>query len=100
VNAASPRPLRLVVRLTPRGGRDAVEGWAVGEDGRPFLRARVAAPPVDDAANAALVRLIARALRRPASAVRIVAGGHGRVKQLEIEGAAEADLVAAFGAPG
>ncbi|HRD45560.1 MAG TPA: DUF167 domain-containing protein, partial [Caulobacter sp.] len=35
--------MRLAVRLTPRGGRDAVEGWAIGADGRPFLKARVAA---------------------------------------------------------
>jgi hypothetical protein len=93
-------PLRLIVRLTPRGGRDAVEGWARDEDGRPYLKARVAAPPLDGAANEALEKLIAKALRRPRGAVRIVAGTQARVKQLEIDGVADSDLAAAFGAPG
>jgi hypothetical protein len=92
--------VRLIVRLTPRGGRDAVEGWARGADGRPYLKARVAAPPADGEANAALTRLIAKALRRPAGAVRIVAGDQARLKQLEIEGVDEADLIRAFGDPG
>jgi uncharacterized protein YggU (UPF0235/DUF167 family) len=78
-----PAPLRLIVRLTPRGGRDAIEGWA--------------APPLDGAANAALEKLIAKALKCPKSAVRIVAGGQSRVKQLEIDGIAAADLEGAFG---
>ncbi|MFI4976951.1 MAG: DUF167 domain-containing protein [Caulobacterales bacterium] len=90
---------RLTVRLTPRGGRDAVQGWALDQAGRPFLRVRVAAPPVDGAANAALVVLLAKALRRPRSSVRVAAGDAGRVKQIEIDGAAPADLVAAFGEP-
>jgi len=93
----SPMPCRLTVRLTPRGGRDAVEGWARDEAGRPYLKVRVAAPPVDGAANVALEKLIAKALKRPASAVRIVGGDHARLKQLEIEGSDEADLRRAFG---
>ena len=92
-----PQPLRLIVRLTPRGGRDAVEGWARDADGRPYLKARVAAPPLDGAANAALEKLIAKTLKRPKSAVRIVGGEQARVKQLEIDGITQADLDAAFG---
>jgi uncharacterized protein YggU (UPF0235/DUF167 family) len=92
-----PAPLRLIVRLTPRGGRDAIEGWARDADGRSYLKARVAAPPLDGAANAALEKLIAKALKCPKSAVRIVAGGQSRVKQLEIDGIAAADLEGAFG---
>ncbi len=95
-----PSPIRLIVRLTPRGGRDAVEGWARDQDGRPYLKVRVAAPPLDGAANAALERLIAKALKRPKGAVRIVSGEHARLKQLEIDGAAKTDLTEAFGAPG
>ncbi|HEY2112609.1 MAG TPA: DUF167 family protein [Dongiaceae bacterium] len=97
--SATP-PLRLVVRLTPRGGRDAIDGWARDADGRPYLKARVAAPPVDGAANAALERLIAKALNRPRGAVRIVTGEQARLKHLEIDGVAEADLAEAFGVPG
>ena len=95
---AMPPPLRLIVRLTPRGGRDAIDGWARDGAGRLYLKVRVAAPPVDGAANAALEKLIAKALKRPASTVRIVGGDHARLKQLEIEEADEADLRRAFGA--
>ena len=94
-----PPPIRLIVRLTPRGGRDAVDGWARDEAGRLHLKVRVAAPPLEGAANAALERLIAKTLKRPRGAVRIVAGEHARLKQLEIDGATEADLAEAFGPP-
>ncbi len=96
--AAAPHGI-VTVRLTPRGGRDRIDGWAREASGRAYLKVRVAAPPVDGAANAALVRLIARALGRPAGAVRIVAGETARLKQLEIEGVDAADITAAFGAP-
>lgn len=89
--------MRLAVRLTPRGGRDAVEGWATGADGRPFLKARVAAPPVEGEANAALTVLLARALGVSKSSVRIAAGQTGRLKQVEVEGLDSAALAAAFG---
>ncbi len=88
---------RLLVRLTPRGGRDAVEGWASGPDGAPMLKARVAAPPADGAANAALITLMARALRRPKRDIRLVAGAASRLKTLEIEGLSAAELAHAFG---
>ena len=69
------------MRLTPRGGADRIEGVNDG-----VLRARVAAPPVDGAANDALVRLIADALAVSRARVRIVAGASGRRKVIEIEG--------------
>jgi uncharacterized protein YggU (UPF0235/DUF167 family) len=72
---------RLVVRLTPRGGGDRVEG--VGEDGA--LRVRVAAPPVDGAANLALCRLLARDLGVARGAIRVVAGETGRRKVVELD---------------
>ena len=84
--------MRLAVRLTPRGGRDAVEGFAKDEAGRPLLKARVAAPPVEGEANAALLRLIAKSLGLPRSAVRIASGETARVKVLEIDGLDEAEV--------
>ena len=96
---ADKPPLRLTVRLTPRGGRDAVEGWARDENGRPYLKARVTAPPVEGAANAALEKLIAKTLNRPRSAVRIVGGEQARVKQLEIDGIDEVALAGLIGQP-
>lgn len=89
--------MRLAVRLTPRGGRDAVEGWATGADGKAFLKARVAAPPVEGEANAALTALLAKVLRVSKSAVRIAAGDTARLKQVEVEGLDEAALTAALG---
>jgi uncharacterized protein len=90
---------RLAVRLTPRGGRDRIDGWARDGAGRACLKVRVSAPPVDGEANAALIKLIARTLKLPAGAVRIAAGDTARIKQLEIDGADAAVLAAAFGAP-
>ena len=78
--------LRLSVRLTPRGGRDALGGLRRDQAGRAQLLARVAAPPVEGAANAALVRLVAKALGVAKSAVAITSGGTARIKTLEIAG--------------
>jgi uncharacterized protein YggU (UPF0235/DUF167 family) len=94
------KPLRLTVRLTPRGGRDAVEGWIRDADGAPCLKVRVAAPPVDGAANTALERLIAGSLRIAVGAVQIVAGHQGRVKRLEITGVGDEAVAKVFGEPG
>ncbi len=77
---------RIAVRLTPRGGRDRIDGWDKDGDGRPYLKARVSAPPADGEANAALAILLAKTLGVPKSAITIVAGQTARLKQVEIEG--------------
>ena len=74
------------MRLTPRGGRDAIEGVAVLDDGRAVVKARVRAAPDKGAANAALEALIAKALDVPRSAVSVIAGGTSRIKLLTIDG--------------
>ena len=89
---------RLTVRVTPKGGRDAVEGWTQDEAGRPILKLRVSAAPADGAANAAVVALVSKALGVPRSAVRIAAGETARVKRLEIDGVGPAEIALAFGA--
>lgn len=91
--------MRLAVRVTPKGGRDAVDGWAVDPAGRPYLKVRVSAAPADGEANAAVAVLLAKALKLPRSAVRIVAGDTARLKMLEIEGLEPDGLAAAFGPP-
>ena len=90
---------RLAVRLTPRGGRDRIDGWGRDDAGRAFLKARVSAPPADGEANAALEALIAKTLKVSRGAVRIVSGETARVKQVEIDGVVAEDLARAFGAP-
>jgi uncharacterized protein len=72
---------RVLVRLMPRAGRDAIEG--VDGDGR--LRVRVAAPPVDGAANESLLRLLAEALDVPRGAVSIESGTTSRLKRVRVE---------------
>jgi uncharacterized protein len=75
------------VRLTPRGGRDAVTG--VRADG--VILARVSAPPVDGKANAALCRLLAKALGVAPSRVTIVRGQTTRDKVVRVDGLDAAD---------
>jgi uncharacterized protein len=76
----------LTVRLTPRGGRDAIDGIEVLADGRCVLKARVRVPASEGEANAALVALVARALGVAPRAVTLVAGDTARIKRLRIAG--------------
>ena len=77
--------LELAVRLTPRGGAARIEGIA-DRDGRPCLKVRVPAPPIDGAANDALVAFLAASLGLPRSAVTLAAGDRSRVKRLRLTG--------------
>jgi len=76
----------LSVRLTPKGGRDAVDGVVQLADGRCVLKVRVAAAPSDGEANTALLRLIAKVLGIPLRDVALTAGAASRVKQLAVSG--------------
>ena len=78
------------VRLTPRGGRDAIEGIERRADGRVVLKARVRAAPFDGQANTALCRLLADVLDTAPRQVTLVAGATARVKRIRIAGAANA----------
>ena len=69
----------LCVRVVPRGGRDAIDGWE-GE----ALRVRVAAAPADGKANAAVIALLARAAGIPKSQVAIVRGAASREKWVRV----------------
>ncbi len=84
------------VRLTPRGGRDAIEGTQRLADGRAVLKARVRAAPTTGEANAALCRLIAAALHIAPGQVELVGGATSRVKRIKASGETAA-LVAALG---
>lgn len=72
------------VRLTPKGGRDAIEGWETASDGSRHVKARVRAVPEDGKANEALIALLAKTLGVPKSSVRIVSGASARLKRIEI----------------
>lgn len=75
----------LTVRLTPKGGRDAIEGIDQMADGRSVVKARVRAASKGEA-NAALVSLIARTLAVPPSRVTLIAGAAARIKRLNVMG--------------
>lgn len=91
--------MRLPVRVTPKGGRDAVDGWALDPAGRAYLKVRVSAAAADGEANAALTSFLARILKIPKSSVRIVSGETARLKMLDLAGLDETALHAAFGPP-
>jgi uncharacterized protein YggU (UPF0235/DUF167 family) len=74
------------VRLTPRGGRDQLEGIRTLADGRAVLQARVRAAPEKGLANAALEALLAHACDVPKSAVAVVSGSTARVKSVRVTG--------------
>jgi uncharacterized protein len=91
----APDGIILDVRLTPRGGRDAIEGIESRADGRIVLRARVRAAPTDGEANTALCRLIGATLGIARGRVTIAGGATARIKRLRIAGDA-AVLIAAL----
>jgi|SRR5689334_51264 uncharacterized protein len=78
--------VNLVVRLTPRGGRDAIDGIEILSDGRAVLKVRVRAAPSEGEANAALIKLIAKTASVPPSAVSLAGGATARIKRLSISG--------------
>ncbi len=79
--------IALWLRLSPKGGRDAIEGLETLSDGRRVLKARVRAAPENGKANAAMIDLVAGWLRAPKSAVSIRSGETARIKQIFIAGA-------------
>lgn len=84
--------VRLAVRLTPNGGRDAINGIESGADGEVFVKARVTAVPEKGKANKALVALVAKSLKVPKSSVSVISGETSRKKILRIDGDTE-DIV-------
>src|SRR5258707_585137 len=80
--------MKLHIYVQPRASRNEI----VGMHGD-ALKVRLAAPPVDGAANEALVEFLAKVLRRPKTAIRIVSGATGRRKVVEIEGSTEEEIV-------
>jgi len=76
----------LAVRLTPNGGRDALDGVEIVGDSQAHLRARVTAVPEKGKANKALIALLAKALKVPKSGIAVVSGETARQKILRIDG--------------
>jgi uncharacterized protein YggU (UPF0235/DUF167 family) len=88
--AADKDGVRLAVRLTPRASRNGIDRVALGPDGRPVLQLRVVAPPAENAANDALMQMLADALGLRKRAVSIRSGHASRWKivHLDVDSAA------------
>jgi uncharacterized protein (TIGR00251 family) len=77
----------FAVRVQPRASKNEVAGVMEGT-----LKIRLQAPAVEDRANEALREYLAELLKRPRSAVRILAGERSRVKRVEVVGVTAAEV--------
>ncbi|WP_322099284.1 DUF167 family protein [Haematospirillum sp. H1815] len=78
--------IRLVVRLTPKAGANAIRSRALEADGTPVLKVSVTAVPENGKANTALIALLAKAWKLPKSTFSIVSGTTDRRKTVQISG--------------
>jgi uncharacterized protein (TIGR00251 family) len=78
--------LLVDIRLQPGASRARVDGLAVLDDGATVLKVRVTEPPEDGKANAALIKLLAKAWKLPKSSLTLVAGHSDRRKTLAVAG--------------
>jgi uncharacterized protein (TIGR00251 family) len=84
---------RINIYVQPRASKTMVAGMHDG-----CVKVRLAAPPVDGAANAALIEFVADSLRVAKSRVRIVSGQTSRRKVVEVDGVSAEQLTAALSA--
>ncbi|HYJ36903.1 MAG TPA: DUF167 family protein [Rhizomicrobium sp.] len=84
--AAVEGGVRLALRLTPRAAKNGVDGIAQDADGRPLLKLRLVAPPVEGAANQALIAFLAKSLSLRKADISIRSGETSRIKILHLAG--------------
>ena len=78
--------ISVALRVTPRGGRDSVDGIETLSDGRSVLKLRVRAVADGGEANRAVTELLAKALGVPKAKVRLLSGATSRLKQVAVDG--------------
>ena len=78
--------ISIALRVTPRGGRDGIDGIETLADGRAVVKLRVRAIADGGEANRAVTELLAKALRVPRASVKILSGATSRLKQVAVEG--------------
>lgn len=76
----------IALRVTPRGGRDGIDGIEQLSDGRSVLKVRVRAIADAGEANRAVLVLLAKSLRVPKASVSLLSGATSRLKQVAVEG--------------
>ena len=78
--------ISVALRVTPRGGRDALDGIETLADGRPVVKVRVRAIAEGGEANRAVTELLAAALGVKKRDVRVLSGITSRHKQVAVDG--------------
>jgi len=78
--------ISIALRVTPRGGRDDIDGIETLADGRSVVKVRVRAIADGGEANKAVTELLAKALRVPKASVKILSGATSRLKQVAVAG--------------
>ena len=82
----SNQGISVALRVTPRGGRDDIDGLETLADGRLVVKVRVRAIADGGEANRAVAELLAKALGVPKANVRILSGMTSRLKQVAVDG--------------
>lgn len=82
----SAQGVAVAVRVTPRGGRDDIDGLETLANGRAVVKVRVRAIAEGGEANRAVMELLAKALGVPKRDVRLLSGATSRQKQIAIDG--------------
>ena len=82
----SPAGISIALRVTPRGGRDDIDGVETLSDGRSVLKVRVRAVADGGEANRAVTELLAKVLGVPKARLKLLSGATSRLKQIAIEG--------------
>ena len=78
--------ISIALRVTPRGGRDDIDGIETMANGRPVVKVRVRAIAEGGEANRAVTELLAKALGVRKSDVRVLSGVTSRQKQVAVDG--------------
>lgn len=81
ISYSQDRGLTFAVRIVPRASRSEIAG-----EFNDALRVRIAAPPVDGAANRELIRLLAKTFKLPQEAVEIISGASSKNKLVRVQG--------------
>ena len=82
----STQGISVALRVTPRGGRDGIDGIETLADGRTVLKVRVRAIAEGGEANRAVTELLAKSLGVPKARVRLLSGATSRLKQIAVDG--------------
>jgi len=82
----SAQGISVALRVTPRGGRDEIDGLETLANGRTVVKMRVRAIAEGGEANRAVIDLLARALGVPKARVRVLSGTTSRLKQVAVDG--------------